>query len=120
MAIMTKNSSGVWNISNLDVEEPKKSKVVSVGWTQDGGLRRFVDTEDVNFGQEWHFAYCGDNAIQKVELQKGQIPENVTVNIQQAGNLYWIHVISFADSDVINDFNANLIGVLEENGCIEK
>ena len=85
---------------------------------QDVGVKRFVNTEEVDFVQEWHFAYCGNNAVAKIDLQTGQIPENVTVNIQQAGNTYWIHAISFADSYVINDFNNNLIQILETNGCI--
>lgn len=118
LALLTKNQFGFWSVTQCDVATADKQRdSVRIGWIQDGGAKRFTHTENAIFEQEWHLAYCGANAIKRIEIFPEQMPANVTVNIQQDGELYWIHVISFAEGEVLNDFD--LMTILEENGCIQ-
>lgn len=62
--------------------------------------------------------YSGNNALKLIEFTPGQIPDNVTVNIQQAGESYWIHLITFAEPDVLNSIDMK--SILQDNQCIPK
>jgi hypothetical protein len=116
LAIVTKNRLGFWSISNIRGDGTANPHFASIAWVKGGGFKRFSPTEDSVFQNEWHYAYCGDNATKQIEFLPGQIPENVTVNIQQGGSKFWIHVISFAEPEVLNAFDVKAL--LEENKCI--
>ena len=115
LALMIKNKMGFWNISSIKASTTD-SNLVTIGWVISGGAKRFVYTENAIFEQEWHLVYCGNNAKKLIEFFPGQIPENITVNIQQAGEEYCIHIISFAEPDVLNSFD--VITLLKNNQCI--
>ncbi|WP_139906133.1 hypothetical protein [Clostridium thermarum] len=116
LSIVTKNRLGFWKVSSFRGDDTVDPHFTSIAWIKGGGSKRFSSTEDSVFENEWHYAYCGDNAIKEIKFLPGQIPENVTVNIQQGGSKFWIHVISFADPGVLNRFDVKAI--LEENKCI--
>ncbi|MCX7884855.1 MAG: hypothetical protein N2448_07495 [Caloramator sp.] len=83
---------------------------------RNAGAKRFTHTENAIFENEWYYAYYGTNAAKLIELLPGQIPDNVTVNIRQAGQKFWIHLISFSEPDVIS--NINIEALLKKNKCI--
>ena len=68
------------------------------------------------FETEWHMAYYGDNAIDLIQFHPGQLPHNVTVNIQQAGKIFWVHVITYDDAKTFNSID--IPSLLLENKCI--
>jgi len=117
LAMVSKNEFGFWSVvqyrlSNAGVQPD----FTSMAWVQPGGVKTFDHGADSTFEQEWHYAYCGSNATELIFFREEQIPRNVTVNIQQAGATYWVHVISYADEAVIRDFDVQ--AALIENGCI--
>lgn len=70
------------------------------------------------FDFEWHMLYYGNNAIKLIEFLPGQIPENVAIDIRQAGNIYSIHLINFGDPYVLP--NIDIYSLLLEAGCIKE
>lgn len=115
LAILTKNALGIWKISETQ-ENTEDSLMSTIGWVKKGELKRFSFKDGGNIENEWNVVYTGNNAAKLIYFNPGQLPENITVNIQQNGTSYLIHVISFADSDILSKFNVSAI--LEENGCL--
>jgi hypothetical protein len=117
LALLVRNKIGFWTVENTCIaNSDAPDQWVSMAWVLDAGGWRFDSADEGRNHWEWHCAYYGVNAVALVELLPGQIPENVTVNIQQQGNRYWIHVISFEESGENASFD--IISLLEENGCI--
>ena len=117
LALLVRNKIGFWTVENTRIaNSDAPDQWVSMAWVLDAGGWQFDSADGGKNHWEWHFAYYGVNAVALVELLPGQIPENVTVNIQQQGNRYWIHVISFEESGENASFD--IISLLEENGCI--
>ncbi len=117
LVLLTRNGLGFWCMESQSSNDGQPGPwPVSIGWIRSGGAKRFDFEENATFENEWHLAYYGNNAIKKIEFLPGQIPENVTVNIQQAGAVFSIHVVSFAEPDVLNRFNVP--DLLIENHCI--
>lgn len=113
---MKKNAFGIWTVSNTSNMDPNR-KFVSIGWMRDGGIRRFSPEDDPKFETEWHNLYYGTNAIKNIEFLKNQLPDNVTINIQQAGKDYSIHVISFGDPEELNKLD--IYNMLIAAKCIQ-
>ncbi len=116
MAIITKNNLGFWTITSKSGKVAANPNLISIGWIRGGGAKRFIYTENAEFENEWHIAYYGNKATKLIYFLPGQIPENVTVNIQQAGELFWIHIITFANPDVLNSIDIQTL--LIKNQCI--
>ncbi|WP_163193569.1 hypothetical protein [Clostridium thermarum] len=116
LAIVTKNKLGFWKVSSFRGDDRVDPHFTSIAWVKGGGFKRFSPTGGTVIEHEWHYAYCGDNAIKEIEFLPGQIPENVTVNIQQGDSKFLVHVISFAEPEVLNGFDVKAL--LEENKCI--
>lgn len=117
LALLVRNRIGFWTVENVEtISSGGPFQWVSTTWILDAGGWQFDSVDGGKNHWEWHFAYYGVNAVALLELLPGQIPENVTVNIQQQGNRYWIHVISFEESGENASFD--IISLLEENGCI--
>lgn len=116
LAIITKNSMGIWNVTKTTESTSVNPNIASIAWINGGGAKRFLFTSDPTFEHEWHYVYYGTNAVKFIEFLPGQIPENVTVNIQQAGVQFWIHIISFAEPEVLNSISVE--NLLKENKCI--
>lgn len=68
------------------------------------------------FQKEWHNAYYGTNATKLIEFLPGQIPENVAVNIHQAGQQFWIHLVTYGEPEVLSKINIEKL--LKENKSI--
>lgn len=107
VAIVTKNKWGFWEVTSCDVESADLG-YARVGWIQNAGMFQF----------EWHMVYCGNNAIKTIEFSEEHIPSNVTVNIQQTEEYYQIHVISFAEPEVLSELD--VMSILKENKFIER
>jgi hypothetical protein len=116
LAILTRDGLGFWTVTSVSGEAQADPHLESIGWIRGGGVRRFSHSEDPDFSHEWNLVYYGNNAIQHILFRPGQLPENVAVNIQQAGEEYLIHIISFADPEVLNSID--IPALLEENHSI--
>ena len=81
------------------------------------GIKRFSPSANPLFEFEVHAYYYGKNAKRLIEFEPGQLPEQVAVNIQQAGNEYSIHLVYFGNPQ---DYNSiNLHEILKEADLIE-
>lgn len=116
LAILTKNNLGMWNISSTSEDARETPSLIRIGWIRGAGARRYEYSENASFENEWHIAYYGNNATKLIEFLPGQIPENVTVNIRQAGKEFWIHMVSFAEPNALN--NVDIDEILVKNQCI--
>lgn len=123
LVYMVKNKMGFWSVGyqspnphpegELDEIQP-----VYIGWMGPAGTKWYNIGGDTPFEMEYHLLYYGNNAIKLIEFLSGQIPNNVAVNIQQAGNEYSIHLIHFDVPDVFN--NINMPSLLLEAKCIKE
>ncbi|MBZ4646474.1 MAG: hypothetical protein PWR27_1432 [Petroclostridium sp.] len=116
LALVTKDSMGFWEVKKTSEATSVRPNLVGIAWIRSAGAKRFTHTENAIFENEWHYVYYGTNAAKLIEFIPGQIPCNVTVNIRQAGQKFWIHLISFSEPDVIS--NINIEALLKENKCI--
>lgn len=112
----TRDKLGFWHIDRIK-RASATPKYTSLAWVEGAGIRRFSHVEVPTFEQEWHFVYCGDDAIKSIELLPGQLPDNSTVNIQQTGKTYLIHLIVFSSEELDLDM-LNLRELLIQSGCI--
>ena len=104
---------GFWKI----VKEERLSEnkhFIDLSWVDFAGTRRYTEKENAIREKEWHFVYCGDDAIKAIELYPEQLPENAAVNIQQAGEVYLIHIVVYGEGE----FSLGVRTALEENGCV--
>lgn len=124
LAYMEKNRMGFWSVAyyspppHPSEETSWDTKLVSIGWMKPAGIKRYDAAEDPIFETEWHQLYYGNNAIKLIEFLPGQIPDNVAVNIRQAGNEYSIHLIHFGNPDILN--NIDMHSLLLEAKCIKE
>lgn len=111
-----KNWLGFWSITRQYATEADIGiHNTQLVWTYPSRVRRFAAEDVPIFERVYHYAYCGRDATALIEFTAGQIPENATVNIRQAGEYYLIHIITSSDSGGIN---LDVISMLSENGCI--
>lgn len=107
---------GFWHIDRIKSADATQ-KYTSIAWVEGAGIRRFSHLEKPSFEKEWHFVYCGDDAVKAIEIFPEQLPNNSAVNIQQSGEFYVIHLVIFSSESV--DLNLlDLREVLIENGCV--
>lgn len=117
LALMARDSIGFWKVKYTNEATPIRPNLVSIVWIRDAGTKRYTYKENVISENEWHYVYYGTNASKLIEFLQGQIPNNVTVNIRQSGQKFWIHLISFSEPDVISSINIEEL--LKTNNCIE-
>lgn len=114
---VVKNTLGFWRVETINtIRREEQMDYVSIAWVKGAGARRFTHLENAEFENEWHYVYCGEDAVKKIEFAAGELPHNVTVNIQQAGEFYLIHMITFADPEELGGFNIRTL--LEKNGFV--
>ena len=112
---LTKNKLGFWQTEQL--EKTREGQTYAEhAWMIDAGLQRFSVQDVPEFNREWHYVCTGNNAQKRIEIPNEQVPENTTINIQQSGGFYLIHVVSFADPEYYQQLNIPLY--LQENGFI--
>lgn len=111
-----RNYWGFWYIEDIEIAEDEGDSV-SLFWTNSAFGRSFNPNDNYIHEREVQRAYCGSNAIKLIEIKPEQLPPNTAVNIQQAGNVYRIHTVSYVSGETTPsiDFEA----ILRENGCIE-
>lgn len=110
-----KNAIGVWTTHIIDTSKGESVPIVSASWYNQMGMH-FFDPYENTYAINWNHVYCGNNATRIVKFRDGQIPENVTVRIEQQRSMYIVHVISYADPAVTNNFD--VLSILRQNGCI--
>ncbi len=116
LAYATRDILGFWHINRIKSASATQ-KYTSLAWVKGAGIRRFSHLDAPIFEQEWHFVYCGDDAIKSIELLPGQLPSNSTVNIQQTGENYLIHLIVFSSEELDLDM-LNLRELLIQSGYV--
>lgn len=113
---LQKNKLGFWKVREKK-EYIGDDDLVRADWMLSGGSKGYDYRLGSDLEHEIHIVYCGKNAIRLIEFLPGQLPENTTANIQQAGDEFQIHLISFV-SDFVEISNFDVKKVLEENKCI--
>lgn len=116
LAYATRDKLGFWHIDRIK-EASMTQKYTALGWVESAGIRRFSYLETPVFEDEWHFVYCGDDAVGNIKLLPEQLPPNSTVNIQQTGENYLIHMIIFS-SQAFDVETLDLRAFLKQNGCV--
>lgn len=111
-----KNYWGFWYLEDMVIAEDEGDSV-GIYWTNQAFYRRYDPNDDPVFETEVQRAYCGRNAVKLIEIKPEQLPPNTAVNVQQAGNVYRIHTVSYVSGETTPsiDFEA----ILRENGCIQ-
>lgn len=108
---------GFWSIERQETIDEKDSRHISIMWVCDARWGTASHIYQPDYAYETHKVYCGADAKGTIEILPEQIPDGFTVNIQQDGAYYLIHVICFGDFEKGNDFD--VWEVLLENGCIQ-
>ena len=112
---LLKDVTGRWTVMSIQTEQTKgQASVASSAWFTDAGTQRFAATDVPEFYCEWHCAVCGNDAQKWINIPPEDIPDNLTINIQQIGGFYLIHMISFEPEPI----NFDLVRYLAENGYI--
>lgn len=118
LALLRRNALGIWCVLDSSVaSEEGMPAMAQLGWMLDITAKKFDLADATQFEEQWHFVFCGDNAVDNLFFLEEQIPSNVAVNIRQGGSLYWIHVVSY-DTDTANTFQNEIKSILVKNGCI--
>lgn len=116
LAWMSRDSFGFWKVIMTNDATTVMPNLVQIAWMRGAGAKRFTHTENAIFESEWHNAYYGTNATKLIEFLPGQIPENVAVNIRQAGQQFWIHLVTYGEPEVLSKINIEKL--LKENESI--
>jgi len=110
-----KDTSGVWKIlysQNTAEDGPS----IGINWFGSKQTRKYNRWDTEVTEREYHFAYCGNDAVKAIALNPEQLPENATVNIQQEGSFYLIHVVVYSTGGMPQFLVQE---ALEENGCVK-
>ena len=114
---LEKNWLGFWEVTKVNTPKTDAGQsYTSTAWVKGAGTQRYTATDIPKFVNEWHYVYCGNDALKWIQFPEGSLPQNITVNIQQIGEFYIIHTISFADPADLGGFS--IPGYLKENGFI--
>lgn len=107
--------SGAWEITRSE-SSAEGMPYISFMWFGGRQTRKYNrwDTEVVE--QEYHYAYCGNDAVTDIRLRPEQLPENAAVNIRQEGSFYLIHVALYSTGGMPQ---VSVREALEENGCVK-
>ena len=120
IVLLEKDKFGFWNVAYSFNAPDSQTNLASFFYFRKPIMNSFISPQDYDLRLEWNHILYGTNAINLVEFKPGQIPEKVTVNIQQAGNKYWIRFITYSGTDTFNPFDTEKIQkLLKENNCIE-
>ena len=106
--------SGTWEITRSE-STTEAVPYIRLAWFGDTQTRKYNRWDTKVTETEWHYAYCGNDAVKAIVLDSEQLPENVAVNIRQEGRFYLIHVVVYA----VENFSLDVRAVLEENGCVK-
>lgn len=113
---LRKNDWGFWEVHSIEKEN--ELNYAEYIWVKDTGYQLYSPTDTPIFGNEYHYVYCGNNALKLIKIAPEQLPDNVTLNVQQLGEFYLIHMFTYEKPQNIAGFN--VIKYLQENGFIPK
>lgn len=116
LANMEKNKYSFWKVSYTK-KSAIENKFISFGWMKQAGFRYFNQEDEFISAIEWHKIYYGENAIKLIEIPYEKLPPGVAVNVQQSGNSYLIHTISYEDPEILNKID--MYSILQEIECIK-
>lgn len=122
MAILRleKNGLGFWQVNDV----AKGINRVKYFWDTFAGSAYYVRQDDrepeISYSCEWHAVFCGTNAMKWIEIPDELVPANTTVNVQQIGDCYIVHVVSYSEKSTSAFLEFNVFHVLEECGVIPK
>lgn len=111
---MVKNEVFFWQIT--DMSKAEKNGYAQISWDKDAGTQRFSATDIPKFYREYHCVYSGANAVRRIEIPVDAVPKNMTVNIEQANNVYVIHVLYFAEKETPVTFD--VMDYIRQQGMI--
>lgn len=114
---MVKKPIGLWSVEYSMDTMSSKTGLATYGWMRPAGVKSFSMVNPV-FEYEVHQIYYGQNAIKLIEISQEQLPDNVTVHIQQAGPEYTIHFMAYGDADILSKIG--VYNLLVSTGCIKK
>ena len=115
---MYRSNLGFWKVEDIELSNSEKGyDFVSLAWMKHASIRRFSFQDTPDFEREWHYVYCGNNAIKEIEPLAEFLPRNVTVNVQQAGESYLIHIITYANPDETGTID--MYTILKQNGFVK-
>ena len=116
LVYMEKNNAGLWTVSNNEGDASPGTHLVSIGWINNAGIRRYEVDETPSFSNEWHILYYGNNAIKRIAIAPEQLPSGVAFNIQQAESDFSIHLITYEPPEILNqiDIHSLLVGYISE------
>lgn len=113
IAIFSKNALGIWRKTEHTYES---NGILEIGWITTAGMQTYE--KDIRTQFEVHHLYCGDNAIQMIPSLVEYLPDNTTVDIQQIGTSYSIHLIAYGNAEILN--SVSMSNILSKIGCISK
>ena len=95
---------GTWAVEHMVADTPYAG-ITAYSWTITTGIRRFDVFDSVMFEWELHNVYFGNNAIRRIETISSYLPNNIAVNIHQAGSMFILHFIAFGENafDTMNE-----------------
>lgn len=118
LVYMEKNNMGFWTVSYTGGNTSPGTRLVSIGWFKNAGIRRYEVSENPSFSSEWHILYYGNNAIKPIDITPEQLPRGIAFNIQQAGSDFSIHLISYETPDILNQIDIH--SLLIDTNCIKE
>lgn len=99
LVLAEKNKIGLWIIAKTK-EITDENPFVSIALLNISDISRYDYDFDMSERCEWHYFYCGNDAIKSISTLHAHMPKNVAVNVRQAGAEYIIHIISFEQLDL--------------------
>ncbi|WP_429148952.1 hypothetical protein [Anaerotaenia torta] len=118
LVCMEKNNMGFWKVLYTGGITSPDMHLISIGWIKNAGIRRYEVDEDLAFSNEWHNLYYGNNAIKRIDIDPGQLPPGVALNIQQGGRDFMIHLITFEEPEALNQIDIH--SLLMDTNSIEE
>lgn len=110
----TRDFWGFWSIEEVVRAQDKSG--ISMSWEGSQSNQFAWDTKHETVQCEYHYAYVGQDALKKIEINREQLPENAAVSVWQFNNEYRIHVVHFSTK---GEANIDFTSILRENGCIQ-
>lgn len=104
-----------WYVDSVESTDGAEKPYIVTPWFGSISYRWF-DGMELTSDVECNFLYVGNNAVSAIEIAPEEIPGDVSVKVNQTGNLYWILITSDNDS-ALNQFQP--IQLLLEKGFIE-
>lgn len=99
IVLAEKNSLGFWRITKAK-KIADENPFDAIALLNVSDISRFDYDSDMTQRCQWHYFYCGNDAIKSLDTLQTLMPENVAVNVRQAGSEYLIHVIAFEQTDL--------------------